>query len=123
MDKKILIVVDSEQDREMEEGLLKRAGYEISSATNGDEAMRKAQSFSPDLILMDHRMAGIPQDLAELSIRAKNRSIPIIALIASGDSPTVMSMRTMGFTDHLMKPFEPRDLFSKIEKALAVPPP
>ncbi len=80
----ILLVEDDELNRDSLRRLLRRRGYEILLAVDGDEALAVARAEAPDLVLMDMRLPGI--DGWEATRRLKSdpatRGLPIIALTA-----------------------------------------
>jgi len=79
---KILLVEDSKFLRLATERALTRAGYEVSSAADGEEALRVAREKSPDLILLDMllpKMSG-PEVLKALKEDALTRAIPVVVI-------------------------------------------
>jgi CheY-like chemotaxis protein len=79
---KILLVEDSKFLRLATERALTRAGYEMSIATDGEEALRVAREKSPDLILLDMllpKMSG-PEVLMELKKDPSTRAIPVVVM-------------------------------------------
>jgi CheY-like chemotaxis protein len=79
---KILLVEDSKFLRLATERALARAGYEMSSAADGDEALRMARECAPDLILLDMllpKMSG-PEVLAALKKDPSTRAIPVVVI-------------------------------------------
>ena len=79
--KKILIVDDSPTERHVLNDMLTKAGYEVVASDNGEDAIQKAKSVQPDLILMDVVMPGLNgfQATRAISRDPETRSIPIIA--------------------------------------------
>lgn len=126
--KKILIADDDIDFTKILEARLKQKGYEVAVAYNGDGATELAKTFHPDLILLDMGMPGLAGDIAGLRIKSDNgnRTIPMVALTGHGDFLSQATTYTMGFSDHILKPYDPEDLFRRIEKLLAntpAPPP
>ncbi len=80
--KKILLVEDSKFLRMATERALARAGYEMSSAGDGEEGLRLAREIVPDLILLDMLLPKIsgPEVLAKLKKDPETRGIPVVAL-------------------------------------------
>lgn len=118
--KKILVVEDNLNLARMLQSLLVQRGYWVATAEKGEEGIQMAKTFSPDLILMDLKMPDLAGDVTALRIKSEeeNRNIPIIALSAYNDPLTRATTRTMGFNDHIAKPFDTDDLVWRIEKAL-----
>ena len=119
--KKILAVDDDSDFTRVLESCLKQRGYEVSVAQNGERAIELAKTFHPDLILLDLGMPGLAGDIAGLRIKAENgnKKIPIVALTGHGDFLSQATTFAMGFADHLLKPYEPEDLFRRIERLLS----
>jgi len=99
---------------------LKRAGYTIGTASNGVEAIKKARSQEPDLILLDVMMPEMDGfEVCEILRRdSATASIPIVMLTAlSGELGRLASLGS-GATDFLSKPFSPRLLVKRINDVL-----
>ena len=119
--KRILVADDDIDFVKILEGRLKQRGYQVAVAQSGEQAINLVRVFHPDLILLDLDMADLPGDVAGLRIRCENRErqIPIVALTGHGDFMSQATTYAMGFADHILKPYEPEDLFRRIEKLLA----
>lgn len=78
--KKILIVDSNDTSRESLRGFIQSLGYQVFEATTGLEAIEKALSIHPDLIMMDVRLPGMNGDevTARLKAKASTRNIPVI---------------------------------------------
>src|SRR5262245_41746355 len=114
---KILLVEDNEMNRDMLSRRLERKNYEVVIAVDGAEGVSKAQSESPDLILMDISLPVIDGREATRRLKAasETRSIPIIALTAhamAGDRDTALEA---GCDDYETKPIDLPRLIDKIE--------
>jgi len=118
--KRILIIDDNMSFTKLLEALLKQKGYEVAIAKGGKEGIEMAKSASPDLILLDLGMPDLSGDVTALRIRSESKGcpIPIIALTGHGDPLTQATTRAMGFTDHIVKPFDANDLFKRIENVV-----
>ena len=121
MKKKILLVEDN-LDLSKALGLLLKDLYEIIPAVNGKEAVEKAATLSPDVILMDIIMPGMDGLEAMNLIRQnpKTRSIPILAVTATVSNTIEEESFNMGCDDYIAKPFTIDQLVPRIEKLLAV---
>ena len=120
---RILLVEDNDFNRDMLSRRLKRRGYEIIDATDGEQAIRLASTLLPDLILMDINLPGMDGWEATRRIRANpvTASIPIIALTAhamSGDREKTMSA---GCNEYETKPVNFEGLLSKMQNLLETP--
>lgn len=119
MGKKILIVDDEPDVAKVVELRLKIAGYEVAVAANGKEAIEKAETEKPDLILLDYFMPDILGDQVVKSIKEKEacQSIPIL-LITASLAVTQKLIGNMGVVDFIVKPISPEVLLEKVKKAL-----
>ncbi len=123
---RILLVEDNEMNRDMLSRRLKRNGYEVVSAVDGQQGIDMALSERPDLIVMDMSLPVIDGWEATRRIKANDatRKIPVIALTAhamAGDREKAMEM---GCDDYDTKPVEIARLLGKITALLeAVPRP
>jgi twitching motility two-component system response regulator PilH len=83
--KNILVVDDSPTERMFSVDLLTKAGYEVSTAENGEEGIAKAKANKPDLILMDVVMPGLNgyQATRTLTRDEETRGIPVIVCTLS----------------------------------------
>jgi CheY-like chemotaxis protein len=117
---KILLVEDNEMNRDMLSRRLRRKGYVVAMAMDGQSALEMSQSEAPDLILMD---IGLPVlDGWEATRRLKadlaTRHIPVIALTAHAMSSDREKAFDAGCDDYETKPIELPRLLAKIEGLL-----
>ena len=116
---RILIVEDESIVALDMQNRIQKLGYEvIARATSGSEAVKYAEAYQPDLILMDIRLQG-PMDGIEAAtcIRDKH-SIPFVYLTAYSDDETRKRAKITEPYGYLIKPFEERELQTTIEMAL-----
>jgi DNA-binding response OmpR family regulator len=120
MRKKILVVDDDADLIELISFNLKQAGYSIGTASNGVDAIKKAHSLSPDLIVLDVMMPELDGfAVCEILRRdSQTASIPIMMLTAISSELGRMAALGSGATDFLTKPFSPRLLLGRIEELL-----
>jgi twitching motility two-component system response regulator PilH len=114
--KKILIVDDSPTERHVLNDMLTKAGYEVVASDNGEDAIQKAKSVRPDLILMDVVMPGLNgfQATRALSLDPDRRTIPIILCKKTcQESFMILGMR-LGARDYVVKPVNRDELLAKI---------
>ncbi len=117
---KVLVVEDNEMNRDMLSRRLERRGYEVITAVDGEDGVNKAQSESPDMILMDMDLPVLDGWAAtrQLKDSPDTQSIPVIALTAhamAGDREKAMDA---GCDDYDTKPVEFSRLLEKMEKLL-----
>lgn len=112
----ILIVDDFKDDREMYSHYLSRCGFRVSLASDGQEALDKAQELLPDLVLMD---LGLPQvggweAIRQLKANEKTKHIPVVVLTARA----FVSAAAVGSDGCLIKPCPPADLLVEVVRVL-----
>ena len=117
---KILIVEDNEMNRDMLSRRLKRKGYDIIIAVDGEEGIEKAIHEKPDLILMDMSLPVIDgwSATSQLKQKEETKSTPIIALTAHAMAGDEQKALQAGCDDYDTKPIELPRLLSKIESLL-----
>src|SRR5438477_11993880 len=120
MRKKILVVDDDAELVELLSFNLKQAGYATGTASNGVEAIKKARSIAPDLILLDVMMPELDGfAVCEILRRdSATASIPIMMLTALSSELGRMAGLGSGASDFLPKPFSPRLLVARIQDLL-----
>jgi len=119
--KKILIVDDRSEVRELVEVTLRAKDYEILQASTGEKALEIVQVEKPDLILMDIMMPGGMDGLEATRILKNNpdtKDCTIIILTAKGQKTDREKGLEAGAEDYFVKPFSPLDLLKKVEEAL-----
>jgi two-component system, OmpR family, alkaline phosphatase synthesis response regulator PhoP len=122
MRKKILVVDDDAELIELMRFNLKNAGFSIGTALNGLEALKKARSISPDLIILDLMMPEL-DGFAVCEILRRDRStasIPILMLTALSSELGRLTGFECGATDYLTKPFSPKSVVARVQSLLGV---
>lgn len=117
---KILIVDDEPDIIEFINYNLKSKGYLTDSAANGVEAIRKARTFQPDLILLDMMMPekdGL-QTLRELRVMPDFEKTPVIFLTALRDEKSEITGLQTGADDYITKPIKPELLATRVSAVL-----
>jgi len=99
--------------------MLKGLGYTVTGvASSGEDAISKAESTFPDLVLMDIMLKG-ELDGVEAAKEIKERfDVPVVYLTAYSDSNIVERVKKTGPFGYIVKPFDEKDLHSNIEIAL-----
>ena len=116
MRKRILVVEDNEELLELLSLSLKCEGFSISTAKSGIEAVRKARTSPPDLILLDLMLPemdgfGVCETLRR---HAATAGIPILILSGASGQLTRLAGLESGGTDFIAKPASPKDLACRI---------
>jgi DNA-binding response OmpR family regulator len=125
MTKKILIADDEPSIVTALEFLLRRHGYEVQIARDGDEALRLVETMHPDLVLLDIMMpvkSGY-EVCRQLRERPESRDVKIVMLTAKGRDAEVAKGLTVGADVYVTKPFSTRDLMARIHSLLEEQPP
>jgi two-component system alkaline phosphatase synthesis response regulator PhoP len=113
----ILVVDDEPAIVEIVRDYLAGAGYRVSTAPSGDDALRQVRSILPDLIVLDLGLPGLDGlDVARAVRQGSN--VPIIMLTARGDEADRVVGLELGADDYLVKPFSPRELLARIRAVL-----
>jgi CheY-like chemotaxis protein len=118
--KRILLVDDSSTALMIEKMLLAKAPYEVITARDGHEGVRKAVTERPDLILMDVVMPTMTGLQACRAIRANaaTRETPIILVTTRGEQENVEEGFASGCNDYVTKPINGLELLSKLRNTL-----
>jgi two-component system, cell cycle response regulator DivK len=118
MSKRILVVEDQEDNRQIVRDLLTANNYEMTEAENGEEALAAVAKDRPDLILMDIQLPVMDGYEATRRIKADPSlsSIPIIAVTSYALSGDEEKARAAGCNDFVPKPYSPRQLLGKIRR-------
>ena len=119
---KILLVEDNEINRDMLSRRLVRKGYEVTIAADGAEAVAKAQSERPDLVLMDLHMPVLDgwQATQQLKANPQTQTIPVIALTADAMAGEREKAFAAGCDDYDTKPIDLPQLVAKITRLLTL---
>lgn len=117
---RILVADDDPDIRELISFRLSHAGYEVSTAKNGEEAVALAHEGSPDLVVLDVMMPKLDGLAATRQLRESEatRSIPIILLTARVQEVDMARGFEAGANDYLTKPFSPQELRARVQAAL-----
>ena len=115
---KILLVEDHEEIWDFLSRRLKRRGFEVAVATDGQEGVDKSKSEAPDIILLDMNLPTLDGWTAAAMMRSDpvTAGLPIIALTAHAMSGDREKAIAAGCTDYCPKPIDFSDLLSKIER-------
>ena len=113
----VLLVEDTEDNRFMMRRLLEMSGYHVIEATNGEEAVRLAETKKPDLILMDLSLPMIDGLAATRLIRKlpSLQKTPIIAVSAHDTSDFLAEALGAGCNSYITKPID----FNELEQLIA----
>ncbi|MBI1774227.1 MAG: response regulator [Proteobacteria bacterium] len=123
MTKRILVVEDQEDNRQILRDLLGSVGYEMIEVGDGEAAVKIAATERPDLILMDIQLPIMDGYEATRRIKADPalRAIPIIVVTSYALSGDEEKARAAGCDAYVAKPYSPRQLLAKIREYLPQP--
>ncbi|MBW0178931.1 response regulator transcription factor [Sediminibacterium sp.] len=114
----ILLVEDEENLHEALKLNLEMEGYEVSSAFNGTEALKKVANEYFDLIVLDIMLPEVDGIAVTESIRVNNNEVPILILSAKNSSTDRVLGLKKGADDYLTKPFNLEELLLRVEKLI-----
>lgn len=115
-DKKILVVEDEKDIRDLLKFNLEQKGFSVDTAGTGEEALVLVQKNKPDLIVLDIMLPGI--DGLEVCRTLSVNEIPIIMVTAKSEDSDIILGLEMGADDYVTKPFSPRVLVARVQAAL-----
>lgn len=117
----ILVAENEATNRHLMDQILRIAGYDTLTATNGREALDMLKTRSADLILVDISMPVLDgfNMLALLREQPVYAAVPVVAVTAHATHEDRQRALLFGFTEYLTKPFRPRELLRMVERLLA----
>ncbi len=118
--KKILVVDDEPDLVELISYNLKKEGFEVSSAPDGEEALNKIRKEAFGLVILDLMLPGIQgMELCRILRKdPKTEGLPIIMVTAKGEEVDKILGLEIGADDYLTKPFSPRELIARVKAVL-----
>jgi two-component system phosphate regulon response regulator PhoB len=118
---KILVVDDEPEAVELVEFNLKQAGYDVATAADGAEALKKTRGLLPSLIVLDLMLPEVDGlEVCKMLRRdPATAAIPIVMLTAKAAEIDRVLGLELGADDYLTKPFSPRELVLRVKKLLA----
>ena len=125
MPKKILVADDEAHIRHIVSTKLSNAGFEVVTATDGEEALEVCLAEKPDMIITDLQMPYMTglELCKHLRADERTRDIPALMLTARGFDIEPGEMAAAGISAVLAKPFSPREVLQKVEALVQSPQP
>jgi len=115
--KQVLVVDDEPGIVEVVEDYLRRAGFSVTTAADGEAAVDSARARPPDLVLLDLGLPGL--DGLDVARELRRTSpVPIIMITARGEETDRVLGLELGADDYLVKPFSPRELLARVRAVL-----
>jgi two-component system, NtrC family, response regulator AtoC len=115
--RRVLVVDDEENLRLVVRSFLRRDGYEVETAGNGEEALKLIETFGPDYILTDVRMPKMGGLDLLSTLKAKGAEATVIVMSAYGSVDLAIEAIKAGAYDYIQKPFKPEELLLTLRKA------
>jgi two-component system alkaline phosphatase synthesis response regulator PhoP len=121
--KKVLVADDEAHIRHVLSLKLQNAGYEVVTATDGEEALEVCLSDLPDLVCTDFQMPYLSglELCRRLRENEHTRQVPVLLLTARGFDIASHQMTSLGVAEVLSKPFSPRELLAKVQELIGLP--
>ncbi len=114
---KILLVEDSKTMRNIEKSVLAQLGHtDVEEACDGQDALQKLKSFTPDLLLVDWNMPIMDGLTFVKAFRQSNKSTPIIMVTTESEKARVVEAIKAGVNNYVVKPFTPDLLSQRIQE-------
>lgn len=115
--RRVLVVDDEENIRLVLRTVLRRSGYEVETASNGEEALKLVESFGPDFVLTDARMPKMGGLDLLSTLRAKQSDATVIVMSAYGNVDVALEAIKAGAYDYVQKPFKNDEIVLALRKA------
>ncbi|MEZ4374802.1 MAG: sigma-54 dependent transcriptional regulator [Polyangiaceae bacterium] len=115
--RRVLVVDDEENLRLVLRTLLKRNGYEVETAGDGEEALALVDSFGPDVVITDVRMPKLDGLDLLSTLKAKGHEATVIVMSAYGNMDLALEAMQQGAYDYIQKPFKPEEVVLTLKKA------
>lgn len=115
--KRILIVEDDADSANILEAYLRRDGFEVALAEDGQRGLDLHKSWQPDLILLDVMLPRL-SGTEVLSAVRRSSDTPVIMVTAMGDEPEKLGALRYGADDYVVKPYSPREVVARVHAVL-----
>jgi two-component system, OmpR family, response regulator len=115
---RVLLVDDEDNLRSMLEAALRHMGFDVTTATNGREALALAGTASPDIIVLDVMMPDLDGFEVCRRLRSDGVRTPVLFLTARDTTEDKVRGLTMGGDDYLVKPFSLEELVARLHAVL-----
>jgi DNA-binding response OmpR family regulator len=115
--KRILVVDDDVNVRDVVRRYLEHAGYQVELAGNGEQALSIAATAEPDLVVLDLMLPGV-SGLEVCRLLRQRGQIPVVMLTARGEEDDRITGLQLGADDYIAKPFSPRELVLRVASVL-----
>ena len=120
---KILAIDDQQLILLSVEKKLKECGYEVATATSGQEGIRLFDAFQPNLVIMDMNMPGLSGLEVIQKLKEKNADIPIMVMSGNNEEHVILHGFEMGIVDYLKKPIGLDEMVARVKRTIGAPKP
>ena len=119
---RVLVVDDEVYILHILDFILGAEGYDVVTATNGEQALQKVREEKPDLVILDIMMPKLDgyETCRMIKNDAATKQIPVILLKAKGREVDQKLGREVGASDYITKPFSPNKLIDRVQAILGV---
>ena len=114
----VLVVDDDSTVREVVASYLEQAGYLVTQAGDGEQALAAARHAAPDLVVLDLMLPRLDGMEVFRRLRARRGDLPVVMLTARGDESERVLGLEMGADDYVTKPFSARELVLRVQSVL-----
>jgi len=114
MVKKILVVDDEPDIRATVKTVLEKNGYQVITAINGDDGLKKYLAEKPNLILLDIMMPGTP--VKDIIPKMKGAKIAYLSVVRTSEAEREDLMKSKNIVDFIQKPFDINELVKRVKK-------
>ena len=114
---RVLVVEDEESYSDALAYMLRKEGYEVTVAADGNTALTEFDRFGPDIVLLDLMLPGLPGTEVCRQIR-QTSSVPVIMVSAKDDEVDKVVGLELGADDYVTKPYSSRELLARIRAVL-----
>ena len=111
---KTIMVVDDEKDiRDSVRTILEKEGYNVVTAVNADDALKKEATVNPDLILLDIMMPGTPVRKIVPKLKSK---VAYLSVVRTSEAEKEDLIKAKNIVDFIQKPFDVEELIRRVKK-------
>ena len=120
MPKTIVIADDEPHVLRSLEFILKKQGYRVVTATNGEEALERVKENNPDLVFLDIQMPKMDGNTVLRKLREEDQfaSLYIVMITAKGQEVDRLNSLESGANEYVTKPYSPRKLVTRVQEIL-----
>ncbi len=118
--KKVLVVEDEADFRDMLTQILERAGYAVSAAPNGEEGLALYRTAAPDVVILDVHLPDMSgfEICRQIRLQGPRPQTPILMCTVRSEVSGVAEGLGSGATDYVLKPFQVSDMLERVRRVL-----